>query len=69
MTTAIDTPESRELSARFAVSLATATRWIRRGKERSVARFLARREAEYGVSKAVAHGWGVSRAPESEAAQ
>lgn len=69
MTTHIDTPESRELSERYGVSLATATRWIRRGKERSVARFLERREAEYGVSKAVSHGWGASRAPESEAAE
>jgi transposase len=62
----IDTPESRELSERYGVSLATATRWIRRGKERSVARFLARREAEYGVAKAQAHGWGVDNAEAAE---
>ena len=53
----IDTPESRELSRRFSISLATATRWLRRGKERSIARFLARREAEYGVIKNATHGW------------
>ena len=62
----IDTPESRELSARYAVSLATATRWLRKGKDRSVARFLARREAEYGVTRDEAHGWCVES---TEAAQ
>ena len=55
----IDTPESRELAERYGVSLATATRWVERGKDECARRFLDRQRAAYGVNEqgASAHGW------------
>jgi len=56
--THIDSPEAHELRDRYGVSLATATRWIERGKDECVRRFLERQARDYGVaSSAAAHGW------------
>ena len=56
------TPECHELAATYGVSLFTAARWIRRGKERSIARHLERKAAEHLAEHrtCTAHGWDLS---------
>ena len=53
------TAECHELAAQYGVSLFTAARWIRRGKDRSIARHLERKAAEQLAAHRVttAHGW------------
>lgn len=56
------TPECHELAATYGVSLFTAARWIRKGKERSIARHLDRKAAAHLAEHRVctAHGWDLS---------
>lgn len=53
------TPECHELAATYGVSLFTAARWVRKGKERSIARHLERKAAEHLAEHrtCTAHGW------------
>lgn len=53
--------ECHELAAQYQVSLFTAARWIRKGKERSIARHLERKAAQHLAEHrpTTAHGWPI----------